>query len=45
MANLSRSLVERNHELDPLFSVREIIMKEKPGKKKDDTEEEEEGGL
>ena len=39
-ANLSQSLVERNHELDPLFSVKDIVMKEKPGRKKDDTEEE-----
>ena len=42
VSNLSRSLVERNHELDHLFSVKEIIMKEKSKKKKDDTEEEDE---
>ena len=42
VSNLSSSLVERNHELDHLFSVKEIIMKEKPKKKKDDTEHDEE---
>ena len=39
--NLSNSLVERNHELDHLFSVKEVVMKEKLRKKKGDTEEEE----
>lgn len=28
-------MVERNHELDHLFSVKEVIMKEKPSKKND----------
>ena len=35
VANLSSSLVERNHKLDHLFSVKEVIMKEKPSKKND----------
>ena len=41
MENLSNSLVERNHELDHLFSVKEVVMKEKLRKKKGDTQEEE----
>ena len=36
VANLSSSLVKRNHELDYIFSAKEVIMKVKPGKKKED---------
>ena len=41
VAQLSESLVKRNHELDHLFSVKKVIMKEKPKKKKDDDEADE----
>ena len=34
--NLSNSLVERNHFLDPFFTVKDIVMKEKPRLKDDD---------
>ena len=33
-------MVERNHQLDHLFSAKEVIMKEKPKAKKDDSEPE-----
>ena len=36
--NLSNSLVERNRVLDPFFTVKEIVMKEKPKLKDDDPE-------
>ena len=42
VSNLSSSLVERNHELDHLFSVKEIIMKEKSKKKEGDAEQDDE---
>ena len=40
VANLSSSLVKRNHELDDIFSAKEVNMKVKPGKKKDDVSDE-----
>ena len=40
VANLSSSLVKRNHELDDIFSAKEVTMKVKPGKKKDDVSDE-----
>ena len=43
--HLSRSLVERNHVLDPLFSVKSVVMKEKPRKKDDDHENSEDDVL
>ena len=40
--NFSRSLVERNHHLDHLFSSIEVIMKMKPKKKKDEADSDDE---
>ena len=40
VTNLSSSLVKRNHELDDIFSAKEVNMKVKPGKKKDDVSDE-----
>ena len=40
LTNLSSSLVKRNHELDDIFSAKEVNMKVKPGKKKDDVSDE-----
>ena len=40
VANRSSSLVKQNHELDYIFSAKEVNMKVKPGKKKDNVSDE-----
>ena len=40
VANRSSSLVKQIHELDYIFSAKEVNMKVKPGKKKDDVSDE-----